>query len=354
MNRLFREEERQRLKGLLRGPWAARANYAIQLLDPGTPFLERARGVEALSPKALWQELPKRLRAKEATFRAALTPHWKSGGEYDDEQAEFRDSLDEALTEVQLLELAVETGYLSTDVVCARARRTLLQLLWSPSVRRYIQDYDYVAVGLLAERVGVQLDEQSNISAPAQISGAQVRFAQFLQLLYSWYDSDIDEWLGTLDGYGLVDDDDEDYWEPQALYELFDDETLPDGCTLNDVERYFQLVRGAYGFIRSLSEFFSLVREGEAVRYGIFFQYWLAKFFGYSRGARGYRLGNGEFDWAGIIQSNPSPIAYALGGTALVHSDDYQKFRVRLRRELGVVRKIWRDVRLALKPQRRS
>lgn len=53
-------------------------------------------------------------------------------------------------------------------------------------------------------------------------------------------------------------------------------------------ERFMMLINGARSFVLILADFFTLIPSNARARYGFFYAYWLAKFFGYELSERGY------------------------------------------------------------------
>jgi hypothetical protein len=237
-----------------------------------------------------------RRRARELTHRFA--PHWPDE-EFTEAEQTFRDSFDEALTVLQLLELAVETGYLTLEAIRPTARAEIVALLWASPARQFLDTYDYWTVRFIADRVGVDLG-LPKLAPPQPDPTGEMHFGAFLALISEWtVDADLDAWLGLLDGYMLQDADDEDYSEADAFYEFLTTGELPDEANLGDVLRYFSLARGAFKFLFQLCGTLRPMQKRERFFFLSFFAYELSKFFGYELKERGY-VATEEGGWDAI------------------------------------------------------
>lgn len=276
-------EQDERLKNLLSGPWVELARPVRELL------LERKKGV-AVSPHDLRSEqLDPQLRLASKLISPLFRKHWPDGIE-DDEEMELRDSFDEALTQLQLMEVAVESGYCSLEAVAPPAREQLAELLWSEGARKYLVHYDYLLVRYLAARLEVELGLDP-VRPPRPDPEAEVRFATFLSQLKTWYaDDDLELWLGFMDDYVQEED------EQVTFAESF--RAGPKSVSVRRQERFGALARGAEQFCRLTSNLFYLCRPAERPIYGLFHAYWLAKFLGYDLRDAGYVKDRDAYDWS--------------------------------------------------------
>lgn len=302
-------EEQTRLNEIRRGPWMIYGETARKSLATSSDMrslLEK----DHISPQDFQFALNRRDRRRVRELAHRFEPHWQ-GEEFTEPEYAFRESFDEALTVLQLLELAVETGYLTLEAVRPAARSELVALLWAPPARQFLDTYDYWTVRYIAERVGVDLG-LPKLVPPRPDPAGEAEFGAFLALVSEWaVDPDLDAWLGLLDGHMLQDPDDKYYVEADAFYEFLTTGELPDEADLDDVLRYFSLARGAFKFIFQLYGTVGPMQKRERFFFLTFFAYELSKFFGYELGDRGYVRTGEEWD--------------AIGGASAFHrllSDD--------------------------------
>ena len=139
-------EQRARLEDIQTGPWRKKSELARQrLLTLSTAELERY-----------------------------LRSHY--GDEIKDEaELDFRQSFDQVLEEMQLLELAVACGFLSLDVVRRAIEPDFASLLSSKAARAYVKLYDFVLVRYLAYRLSIDL-EIGALQPPPINPHAEVRY----------------------------------------------------------------------------------------------------------------------------------------------------------------------------------
>jgi hypothetical protein len=302
-------EAKTRLKGLLSGEWMTQGQTAERLFKPPQRLLAglftKDRITSADLRKAEHAFVPLKRRKK---LQHILRAHWKSElGVTDPDEIEIRDSFDELLTTLQILELSVESGYLTEDDVIGVAREQLLRALWSQAACSFVDHYDYLAVRFLAARCRVDLG-LPEVVPPTTDPRAAVQFATFLSQHQAWYGQEgLDWWLGLLDDYT---EDDEDFEEDEAFYTFLRSGRLPSES--KDVEvRFFDRADGLKRFIFLLSSLFSILPENVAPLYGTFYLYWMAKFFGYELGERGYRRESElYYDWSRVA---PGPILCPYG-----------------------------------------
>jgi len=210
-------------------------------------------------------------------------------------EIEIRDAFDDALTLPQLYELAIQTGYLTIDIVKKHARKLLIDLLWSPAARNYIDTYDYISVSMLAARLNIKWKGMARPIAPID---AALSYAGFLAHLRTFYeDAQILEWISFLDDYIKENKEKDKVWE----YLQGKRKTVP--------SRIDKLLYGCQLFVQSLSSVFSILNEKDLGRFGLIHWYWLQKFFGYKATGAGYvkDLINwpDEDSWANTIMKSP-------------------------------------------------
>jgi hypothetical protein len=294
-------EERTRLESLLKGPWVEIAAQADQFFRPPPELLSSLNAKREITKGDL-EAVEKQLvsPARRKTIARTLRAHWDDQeGITDQRELELRDSFDEVLTLLQLLELSIETAYLPEAAVLPMARERLLGALWSASARKFAYDYDYFAVRLLAARCKIDLGF-SQVDPPAPNPAAQVQFATFLSQHWEWYDDeDLDWWLGLLDDY-VAQDNDFDEPEAAAFYTFLRTGKLT-GKSREVERRFYERANGLKRFLLLLAGLFSSLPEGVTPIYGSFYLYWMAKFFGYQMTSAGYRRERNYRDWSRVV-----------------------------------------------------
>lgn len=286
----------RRLADLKKGPWVEDGSLAAELLTPPKELSALAYARVPIDLEALPLGETRSLRSRNAELRVVLRPHW-SEAITEPDQVRIRDSFDAALTHLQILELAVETGYLREDDVQEEARTGLLSLLWSPAARRFVNDYDYIAVDFLAARFGVA--GLRDVRPPSPDPTAAIRFAGFLsQETTLSQDTYVDEWLAFLDDYV------EEEGEQDAFYEY-----LELGVDDPQLERFQRLAVGAQRFVVYLADLFGTLTSSERPRFGLFYQYWLARMFAYELidgvYVRDTAIWDGGDSWIDVIRRSP-------------------------------------------------
>jgi hypothetical protein len=290
-----------RLNRLLKGAWMPAAEVAEEFLRPPKGLVNRLIRKDHISIQDLEaREEATATKKRTEKITQVLRAHWKSRKGVDDpEEIERRDSFDEALTLLQLLELGAESSYLREAVVIRAGRTRLLSLLWSKGARAFVKNYDYLGVRFLAARCDIDLG-LPKVTPPRPDPQAQVQFATFLSQHQGWYgDSNLDWWLGLLDDY--VNEEDE-FKEPEdeAFHRFLRLAKLP--CANPDVElRFNERAEGLNRFLFLLSNLFSFLPPEIAPLYGSLYLYWMAKFFGYELGEDGYtRDAELYYDWSRV------------------------------------------------------
>jgi len=260
-------EIKQRIKFLQNGPWAKKSSAARSVIA------NRA--------------------TKQKRLEKLLKPHWKGGGATEKDTF-IRDSFDEALTQFQLYELAIESGYIAVDDIHETAKDELTQWLCSPWAQKYIRDYDYLAVAFLAKRLDVDID--FDCTPPAVRESSQVRFATFLSQHRAWYeDAALDGWIGFLDDYGVLDLEDTDYVSDKDIF--YDFIRSKTGAFVEELALW-KFAIGAERFVINLSDLYAHLSKEEKPLYGSFYAYWLARYFGYDLDDKGYKRDDEQADWS--------------------------------------------------------
>jgi len=299
MTVLSADELRSRRAGIARGPWSKGLADALRALAPNDETRVSVAGTGHIALEDL--RLGPSDRRKGARLSTVLRLHYEDpDGVTDPTEIVLRDALDEALTVPQLYELAVQTGYLPTQSVRRSARRILTGLLWSEAARRFVAGYDYLAVSMLAARVGVS--GLGPAQPPQPEPKAALRFAGFLAHLRTFYaDERIETWTRFLDDYVVEENEQGKLWD----YLRGRREKAP--------QRAAELLTGCALFTASLANAFHVLDSDELGRFGMIHAYWLQKFLGYKFEANGYvkdveRWGRSD-SWARSIARSPRLVA---------------------------------------------
>jgi hypothetical protein len=262
--------------------------------------------------------------------RQFLRPHYGANGSPITvrEEIDFRESFDQALEELQLLELAVECGYLPLDEVRPVAEAELAVLLASGGARTYVKFYDFVPVRFLAARLGQNLDLRA-VTPPAINPTAAVRYATFLAI-HSEFTASVPIEKFTM----LIDD----YRFAGVLNAQFFKDRLSGtpGLLTNSQEAVFSnLCMGLVSFVQTLGDLFLLLESPERPLFGCFYSYWLSHFFGVRRTEGGYESRGVSFE-----QVEPNPMLFPpLEPDALCSEQE------RLRHRIGVLKGAWDETR---------
>lgn len=312
-----------RLADLMDGPWTERATHALkELAMPKAKPTASARVREVARPCQ-----PKLPRA----IAAALRPHWERAVKSEDEN-ELRESLDSALEYLQLLELAVETGYLPLEAIQPEAQRIFEAVLWSEPAQEFAKAYDYIGVQYLAKRIGFDLLTTKRMPTRPDDRGA-MRFATFLDHHRHWLqDEFIDEWLKFLDDYV------EYRGESDEFYEFLE------GNQTTAPKRFRRLAEGGRRSIRMLSDLFGTLNDVERPRFGRFYGYWLAKLFAFEYENGSYRRNSKFWDvgdsWAVALTKN------AAFDMPTADSEDIRgRMRAVLTNQVQLLDAVWRETR---------
>jgi hypothetical protein len=328
--RIDSEEVGYRLGAIVDGPWKPQVTDAMSFLSPKAD-LGPVLAAEWLPMASVSTLLAHEHAVRKKSLSHLLRPHWEdAGGISDRTQMKRREAIDEALIVLQLMELAVEMGYLPEEAVREQAREWLVSMLWSNPARSFVRDYDYLSVYCLAARVDVDIG-QGSIEPPAVKPDAAVRFAAVLAEHKRWYDDpSIRAWLRFLDDYIVLED------EHDLVEEYLTMDRWADVAGSDPARRRLELLAcGAEQFVVRLSTIIDLLDDEESARVGLLYSYWLAKFFGYDLVENGYvKVDHG---WADDV---------AVGAIAPVNDEDLlAKRREAFRDRIAVIRSAWHGVR---------
>ncbi len=286
-------EQQARYVSLGKGPWWKKGARARAELKPPPQIRALLDQSEAIDLHTLAQTFAKQNPAVDKKFQQMLRCH--AGTKVTDpHEIAVRDSLDYALAHLMLLELAVETGYLPLELIRDEGRQELSSLLWSSGAQQFICYYDYVTIEYLARRVDIA--GIRNVAPPPVNREASTRFAIFLAQFTDWVeDKALRLWLSFLDDYV-------EYEGEQAAFRSY---LL--GEITNGSERFSRLLYGIQRFLLSLSNLFCVLKPSERAIFGLFYSYWMAKFFGYELEEEGYKRATQQ-SWADIIRKHPEPL----------------------------------------------
>lgn len=253
--------------------------------------------------------------------------HYESDIKDRDEIA-FRESFDEALEELQLLELAVGCGYLPLDEVRPVVKAEFQALFPFDSARKYLKIYDFVPVRFLAARMGIDLG-LGPVTPPPINSRAALRYATFLALHSDFAASDpIEKFTMLLDDYrfGGID--------ARSIKEWL----AGDGPAPSDSEQAIvgNLCLGMVQFIQTLGDLFLQLEHDEKPLFGSVYAYWLSHFLGVRRTEQGYRSMGVSFE-----DLNPNPLLFPPG----LEQDALASEQQRLRHRIGILRGVWDQTR---------
>lgn len=244
-------EHELRLQDILQGPWH-----------------EQSRLAREVAP-----------RLSDAEAERAFRSHYREGI-YEKAEINFRESFDQALEELQLLELAVASGYLPLETVRAVAQPEFETLLRSNAARAYLQLYDFVPVRFLAARLDIDLG-LAPVQPPEIDPEAAVRYATFLAVHSDFTASaPIGHFTMLMDDYrfhGNID---------ATSFRLYLAGTAQ--ATDEQKDALDELRLGLVQFVQTLGDLFLQLRDEEKALYGCVYGYWLSHFFGVRRTGVGY------------------------------------------------------------------
>lgn len=266
-------EIEERIKAISNGPWEAGYLQSIDNIGPAEELKVNWKVDEELSLDEI--DLQQANKLKNERLKKMLRLHYDHDeGVTDENEIAQRNAFDQALIIPQLYELAIETGYLTTEQLLDRARALLVTFLWSSASRKYIQGYDFIAVQLLASRIGIA--GITTALPPEPDSSSIMCFAGFLAHMRSFYaDNDITTWTGFLDDFV-------EGWDEQEHFRAY----------LNGEgeapKRAPMLLLGCQKFVDSLASAFESVDEKDLGKFGLVHLYWLQKFFCYEKRRNGF------------------------------------------------------------------
>jgi hypothetical protein len=295
-------EQRARLEDIQTGPWRKKSEFARQRLQTlSTAELERY-----------------------------LRSHY--GDEINDQaELDFRQSFDQALEEIQLLELAVASGFLPLDVVRPAIEPDFATLLSSKAARAYVKLYDFVLVRYLACRLSIELDI-GTVQPPPINSRAEIRYAVFLGTHYEFITSPLVE-LFTM----YIDDF---YFGERPIDVGFLKRWIGGDQPSNLGPEEQKVVGNGYlGFIQfteALGDFFFQLHSEERPYFGLAYGYWLSHYFGLRRPRGQYEQLSVSFEDVRL-----APSLFALDP----NSDGMQAERKRFYERLSTLKAVWDETR---------
>lgn len=338
MTTVSEEELCHRLDAITRGPWSGGVVEARRKLAPLEKLGVSVTGSRQIALDKI--QFSTSNKQKSGRLATILRSHFKDkNGITSLTEMETRDALDQALTLPQLYELAVQTGYLPAERVRQPARKILTDLLWSPAARGFVAAYDYIAVPMLAARVGVSgLDV---VQPPEPNENAALRFAGFLAHLRAFEaDEQIETWTRFLDDYVQEPNEQDKVWR----YLRGQLKTAP--------ERTAEILTGCQRFVTSMASAFHVLDDDELGRFGLIHAYWLQKFFGYKMEDIGYvkdiDLWGPTDSWARTVMTSPHLVA------AGINSKISKVFRQQFRENVRLLDRTFDAVRILAKSTRQS
>ena len=217
----------------------------------------------------------------------------------DADEIAFREAYDQALEELQILELACCSGYLPLDIVRPVAEREFASLLRSTASREYVRVYDFVPVRFLASRFGIDLGFPA-ASPPLVNPRAGLRFATFLALHSDFVSSPaIGRFTQLLDDYRFGGSIDARFFVSHL--------SSPSTTLSDEQQKTFQtLCGGLIEFLEIIGDLFLQLEPEERPLYGCMYAYWLSHFFGLRRTSSGY-------EQQAISLENIDPSAVLIG-----------------------------------------
>lgn len=271
-SRMSEEEIERRLEGLRAGPWYANASHALVVLRPPAWVKQLGTGQLPAHPLGFLREQDFQwLQELQVTFQ----PHWLVGKIKDREMIRRRDSLDEALEYLQLLELAIESGYLPEERVLPVALEFAKGFLWSEAAWEFVRSYQYYSVQFLMARLGFG----DGVQPPPPDPSGELAFAGFLSAHEGFRSNPaIDGWLAFMDDYVLHEGEQLEFMQFLSAGLVWHRTKLqkPSSRTL----RFHRLLAGLVDFVQELPRALAPLEDELLPRFGMFYSYWLAKFFG--------------------------------------------------------------------------
>ena len=212
----------------------------------------------------------------------------------DRDEQEVRESFDNALEELQLLELAVACGFLTLEAVRSIAEPEFAALISSEPACEYLKIYNYVPVRYLAARLGIELG-LGEVRPPAINHDAEVRFAMFLAMHYEFTASAaIRRFTRFMDDFVVG---------PNRIGAVFLKRRIESGGNAlsgNDEAVVAEGCLGLVQFVEMLGDFFLQVPVHDQPYFGLAYSYWLSHFFGLRRTADRYEERGVSFEKVGF------------------------------------------------------
>jgi hypothetical protein len=247
-------------------------------------------------------------------------------------EIQFRSSFDQALEELQLLELAVEAGYLSVEAVGSVAESEFSTLLFLDAAREYLIIYDFVSVRFLAARLGVDLGLKTVKPPPINPNGS-IRFASLLAVHTEFASSEpIEKFTMLLD----------DFKFQKLMNAAWFKQRLADPeieLSARQERRFASLCLGFTQFVQLLGDFFLECDAREQSFYGTLYVYWLAHFFGVRHRSKGYRSQRISFR-----DTTPSPLLFA----PMLDPKSLKLEQNRFEERIDILHSVWQRTKLLI------
>jgi hypothetical protein len=309
----MRDEAKRRIKYLNEGPWIEQGKVAWEKIAK--------QGAGPANSKT------------QTALKNLLRAHWIEPIVYS--EGIIRDSFDEALIVYQLYELEIENGYIELADVAQQIAAELTDLLWSDGARDYLKIYGYMSIIYLAQRVGVDLGFRE-VPLPPIRERTEGKFASFLSQHVLWYEDPLlDGWIGFLDDYQVLH---EEEWDKEVFLKFLKTEQRE----FTKEAALWGFVAGADRFLTRISDLSDSLSQDEKPSYGLFYAYWMAKYYGYTFSGNGYVRNRQKADWSEALGNSVRIKYYNEQSKKLAKDqaswvDSLEAFRVRDRS----VQKFW-------------
>lgn len=282
------------LNRIFTGPWIEKSRLAMDVFHPQADLSAFFSTPTTCSSTDFEPILTEEDHSRSEVFAELCRSHWISPI-CDEVEMECRASLDQALSALSLLELAIETGAVSLQEVIKPARELAISLLWSEAVRQYLLIYDSELVRALCQRIGFDLGLPAVEIPP--ISPDPSGFFEFLLVQSEIWcnDRELQVWLNLLDDNVNFLDEPEMFREYVETGEFDGPETTR--C------RFRRRVRGMIRFVELLSDLIESCPTPVQSSIGSAYVYWLAKFFGYGYKSAGLKYEQRGIDWFEAYQN---------------------------------------------------
>ncbi|MEQ9450264.1 MAG: hypothetical protein RJQ07_01655 [Pseudomonadales bacterium] len=253
------EEVHERLASLRHGPWASKGKFALKTMY--APNLEEIVGRGEID---LSQIEPSGFNENETFIQRSL--RYSGNVPVTDPKAQkLRGSLDSTFTHLQLMELAIQTGYLPSDVVRESARANLAAVLWSQPAQSFVQAYQYLPVAQLANRV--DMTGLSDARPPEIQDDNALRFASFLASLRQLESSPfVSYWKQVADGQVGFQSG-----EAYLRYLSGESEESPRGT--------LKVLAGLREYVVTLADLVRSLPRGSEPPFVSFYRYWLDRLY---------------------------------------------------------------------------